>query len=100
MTRRDAGEPLVEIARSYAVSHSTISFHGCRDSNCPRHHSHAALHHEKPVAGWSAPSLLEQNDPIERARHIRRKASTLGAMMRSSAFRPCQIDLPDSGRPF
>ncbi|MCC6780593.1 MAG: recombinase family protein [Hyphomicrobiales bacterium] len=24
-TRRDAGEPLVEIARSYAVSHSTIS---------------------------------------------------------------------------
>src|ERR1051326_7677073 len=25
LRRRDAGEPLVEIARSYAVSHSTIS---------------------------------------------------------------------------
>jgi hypothetical protein len=25
LARRDAGEPLVEIARSYAVSHSTIS---------------------------------------------------------------------------
>jgi hypothetical protein len=25
LVRRDAGEPLVEIARSYAVSHSTIS---------------------------------------------------------------------------
>ncbi|CAN5190403.1 hypothetical protein BH10PSE9_BH10PSE9_25760 [soil metagenome] len=25
LARRDAGEPLVEIGRSYAVSHSTIS---------------------------------------------------------------------------
>ena len=77
LRRRDAGEPMRDIARTYNVSHTTISRLGSvslKRRGLDRHSRHDLLSRIKPGMGGRPPTLV--------ARTTVSKRSLLGASIR------------------